>query len=172
MNTERFRIFVEALEALPEEVKSRKVNMLSTTRPMKYTAGCFAGLVYIVANDITELHKLYTYQRYNYVMWSSTLDSFLGCNFKKWAHYNPKVWDNDFGEKVFSNRVAWGVEADGVITNNHIIVHLRKAYDRWVKLDNKAYISKLDKWLGVKQPLWIQAPLTVRQKIYKKLTRR
>jgi hypothetical protein len=66
-----------ALEALPEEVKSRKVNMLSTTRPMKYTAGCFAGLVYIVANDITELHKLYTYQRYNYVMWSSTLDSFF-----------------------------------------------------------------------------------------------
>jgi hypothetical protein len=60
---------------------------------MKYTAGCFAGLVYIVANDITELHKLYTYQRYNYVMWSSTLDSFLGCNFKKWAHYNFCFFD-------------------------------------------------------------------------------
>jgi hypothetical protein len=52
MNTNNFKIFVEALEALPEEIKNNKVDMRSNFEPICGTAGCFAGLISIVANDI------------------------------------------------------------------------------------------------------------------------
>jgi hypothetical protein len=48
MNTERFRIFVEALEALPEEIKNNEVDMRSNFEPVCGTAGCFAGLISII----------------------------------------------------------------------------------------------------------------------------
>jgi hypothetical protein len=34
MNTERFKILVEALEALPEGIRKNKVNMSSTDEPV------------------------------------------------------------------------------------------------------------------------------------------
>jgi uncharacterized protein YqhQ len=47
MNTEKFKIFVEALEALPEEIKNNEVDMRSNFEPVCGTAGCFAGLISI-----------------------------------------------------------------------------------------------------------------------------
>jgi hypothetical protein len=44
---------------LPDEIKNNKVEMRSLEDPTCGTAGCFAGLISIVANDIPELKKLY-----------------------------------------------------------------------------------------------------------------
>jgi hypothetical protein len=46
MNTENFKILVDALEALPEDIKSNEVSMNSALKPNPFcgTAGCFAGL--------------------------------------------------------------------------------------------------------------------------------
>jgi hypothetical protein len=60
MNTNNFKIFVEALEALPDEIKNNEVDMQSNFEPACGTSGCFAGLISIVANDIPELKKHYT----------------------------------------------------------------------------------------------------------------
>jgi hypothetical protein len=48
----RFKILVEALEALPEGIRNNKVNMSGVDEPTCGTAGCFAGLISIVANII------------------------------------------------------------------------------------------------------------------------
>jgi hypothetical protein len=40
MKTEKFKIFVEALEALPDEIKNNEVDMQSSFEPVCGTAGC------------------------------------------------------------------------------------------------------------------------------------
>jgi hypothetical protein len=45
MNTNNFKIFVEALEALPDEIKNNEVDMNSTLKPACGTPGCFGGLI-------------------------------------------------------------------------------------------------------------------------------
>jgi hypothetical protein len=54
MNTENFKILVDALEALPEDIKNNEVAMNSALKPNPFcgTAGCFAGLISIVNNNI------------------------------------------------------------------------------------------------------------------------
>jgi hypothetical protein len=52
MNTKKFKVFVEALESLPEHIRNNKVDMQSVEQPVCGTAGCFAGLISIVAEDI------------------------------------------------------------------------------------------------------------------------
>jgi hypothetical protein len=52
MITDNFKIFIEALEALPEDIRNNHVDMKSIDEPVCGTPGCFAGLVSIVANDI------------------------------------------------------------------------------------------------------------------------
>ncbi|VVM26640.1 hypothetical protein BSPWISOXPB_4377 [uncultured Gammaproteobacteria bacterium] len=52
MNTKNFKIFIEALEALPENIRNNEVDMKSVDEPICGTVGCFAGLVSIVAKDI------------------------------------------------------------------------------------------------------------------------
>jgi hypothetical protein len=47
INTNNFKTLIEALEALPEGIRSNKVNMSSAHEPVR----CFAGLISIVAND-------------------------------------------------------------------------------------------------------------------------
>jgi hypothetical protein len=44
MNTHNFKIFVEALEALPDEIKNNQVDMNSVFEPVCGTPGCFGGL--------------------------------------------------------------------------------------------------------------------------------
>jgi hypothetical protein len=48
--------FVEALEGLPASIKADEVNIGSFLKPdhMYSDAGCFAGLISIVADDIPE----------------------------------------------------------------------------------------------------------------------
>jgi hypothetical protein len=42
MNTKNFKVFIEALEALPENVKHNHVDMKSILEPVCGTVGCFA----------------------------------------------------------------------------------------------------------------------------------
>jgi hypothetical protein len=64
-----FKILVEALEALPDEIKNNEVDMQSNFEPVCGTAACFAGLISIVANDIPELKKHYTSPIYTFSNW-------------------------------------------------------------------------------------------------------
>jgi hypothetical protein len=57
---------IEALEALPENIRNNEVDMKSVDEPICGTVGCFAGLVSIVAKDIPELKELYSLDIHNF----------------------------------------------------------------------------------------------------------
>jgi hypothetical protein len=134
MITDNFKVFIEALEALPENIRNNEVDMKSVDEPVCGTPGCFAGLVSIVANDIPELKELYSLDIHNYdfVEWSNALNVFLGCRFTNWAGRNRMVWGNSEGRRMFSDITAFGKERWDVINHNDIIVFLRGVYDRWI----------------------------------------
>ena len=152
MNTNNFKTFVEALEALPAHIKNKEVDMKSTKDPMCGDAGCFAGLISIVAEYIPELKAAYDYNSYSVSEWRHALNMFLqddleGLGFEEWAKYYPRVWGNVHGASMYCMYEAFGVEVfyepGGFGTNpvplkplTHygIIVHIRRAYDRWIKL--------------------------------------
>ena len=140
MNTNNFKIFVEALEALPESIKNNNVNMASIAEPDPVcgTPGCFAGLVSIVAEDIPELKQAYKSNYYEYNEWEEALNIFLECTFRSWANYNYKSWGNTQGRDVFCSSVAFGVEVGDSLTHNMIIIHLRKALNKWIAFENKS----------------------------------
>ena len=140
MNTKNFRIFVEALEALPEEIKNNEVDMRSNFEPICGTAGCFAGLISIVANDIPELKKNYSprdYSPINYSFsdWAKALQDFLGIGLDMWAWENPTTWGNSKGISVYAFNEAWGKKENEKLIHNDIILHLRKALDNWIKFE-------------------------------------
>jgi hypothetical protein len=155
MNTNNFKTFVEALEALPASIKSNEVNMKSTKDPACGNVGCFAGLISIVAEDIPELKGLYEANAYDFSEWRHALNMFLqdvleGLGFEDWAKYYPRVWGNVHGASMYSMYEAFGVEVfyepGGYgtrpvplkpLTHYRIIVHIRKAYDRWIALTEK-----------------------------------
>ena len=132
MNTKNFKIFVEALEALPDEIKNNEVDMQSNFEPVCGTAGCFAGLISIVANDIPELRKNYTLTNYSFSYWGRALQDFLGVGLDMWAWENPTVWGNPRGISVYSFNEAWGKSEDETLIHNDIIIHLMNAYDNWI----------------------------------------
>jgi hypothetical protein len=74
-------------------------------------------------------------------------DDLEGLGFEDWAKYYPRIWGGKLGYFMFSNPEAFGVEVfyepGGFgttpvplkpLTHYGIIVHIRKAYDRWIKL--------------------------------------
>jgi hypothetical protein len=65
--------------------------MRSLEDPTCGTAGCFAGLISIVANDIPELKKLYPARVYCFTGWAESLKRFLGVSIEVWAWENPTV---------------------------------------------------------------------------------
>jgi hypothetical protein len=152
MNTNNFKTFVEALESLPASIKADEVDMKSIKDPKCGNNGCFAGLISIVAEDIPELKGLYDYNAYSVSEWRHVLDIFLhdslaGYSFEEWAKYYPRVWGNVHGASMYCMYEAFGVEVfyepGGFgttpvplkpLTHYGIIVHIRKAYDRWIKL--------------------------------------
>ena len=132
MNTKNFRIFVETLEALPEEIKNNEVDMRSNFEPACGTPGCFAGLICIVANDIPELKKHYTSPIYSFSNWGIALHDFLGISLQTWAWENPTIWGNTSGISVYSFNKAWGKSEYETLIHNDIIIHLMSAYDNWI----------------------------------------
>ena len=138
MNTNNFKILVEALEALPEEIKNNQVDMKSVLEPICGTPGCFAGLISIVANDIPKLKQAYKGEDYHYTDWEAALNIFLECTFREWAYDNWEIWGNSKGMGVFSCSLSFGVEIYDALTHNMIIIHLRKAFDKWIDFENKS----------------------------------
>jgi hypothetical protein len=135
MNTENFKILVDALEALPEDIKNNEVAMNSALKPNPFcgTAGCFAGLISIVANDIPELKELYAGEKYCFTEWAEALKKFLGISIEVWAWENPTVWGNYRGANAYVYNEAWGKGAEETLIHNDIIIHLMNAYDNWIK---------------------------------------
>ena len=133
MNTNNFKILVEALEALPKHIRNNEVDMNSIVEPTCGTAGCFAGLISIVSNDIPELKKLYTDTAYNYHSWIIALYKFLEVDLTVWAMMNPKKWRNNLGTYMFRSGIAFGRAKDDKLTHNMIIIHLRKVLNQCIK---------------------------------------
>jgi hypothetical protein len=45
LNVSKFKVLVEALEALPEDIRSNEVDMSSTDEPTCGAVGCFTGIL-------------------------------------------------------------------------------------------------------------------------------
>ncbi len=153
MNKNKLKEFVNALDALSDDVKDWGVIMMSTDKPACGTPGCHAGLISIVAQDLPELqeiHKIHLHltnrvenqSDYHYNIWADTLAEFLG--FKDsiglgfWARDNPKLWGNKFGEGMFYRPSAFNNELFKKITHRDIINHwkqvLKNIEDEGVKV--------------------------------------
>ena len=135
MNTNNFRKFVETLEALPQDIKNREVETRTIFKPLPATIDCFTGLISIVAEDIPELKELHEGNPHGIFLWEYTLDDFLECAFPHWAWANRDFWGNPDGLGMHEYKEAFGKKKDEVLTNNDIILHLRRAFDRWVNRD-------------------------------------
>jgi hypothetical protein len=82
--------------------------------------GCFAGLISIVANDISKLEKCYHFYEYDFEMWENALNNFLECSFVEWAKDNPNIWNNKFGFHIFIKNKAWGKKENETLTHNYL----------------------------------------------------
>ena len=148
MNTNNFKIFIEALEALPQDIKDREVDMLDFESTFyKPTAenktNDFGGLISIVSKDIEGLPKLYKKTRkeigvgghkgYCSTVWIWTIGEFLDISFPGWAHENKIIWGNNFGSWVNQKKQAFGKKEDETLTNNDIIIYLRGVFERHIK---------------------------------------
>ena len=115
MNKDRLKEFVNALDALSDDVKNMDVNRNYYEEPKCGTSGSHPGLIYIVAEELPGLK--YIYKRYYFLgyvyeddfpwySWASTLAYFLGfkdrVGLMDWARDNPKLWGNKYGDYMFS----------------------------------------------------------------------
>ena len=130
LNVSKFKVLVEALEALPEDIRSNEVDMSSTDEPTCGAVGCFTGLISIVADDIPELKEIYLFSSYNCYNWKDTLYDFLECDFSKWAEHKPKIWGNAYGWHMFESAMAFGKDHGYILSHDEIIIHLRDVCNR------------------------------------------
>jgi hypothetical protein len=140
MNKDRLKEFVNALDALSDDVKDMDVEMGSTSKPSCGTPGCHAGLISIVAKDLPKLQDIYEClyflqwnirgSRYEYSIWADALAEFLGFSEEKdlecWAKDNPKIWGNKYGYDMFSARLAFTDDKSKEITHRYIIEHWKQ----------------------------------------------
>ena len=147
MNTHNFKIFVEALEALPQQIKNREVDMQGIDKPTPHNRSDFGGLISIVAENIEGLPEAYktilddanahdTYGKkdtYNSNIWTIALGDFLGESFTFWAEANQAVWGNHMGYFANTYKQAFGKEDNETLTNNDIIIYLRGVFERHIK---------------------------------------
>ena len=150
MNTHNFKIFVEALEALPDDIKNREVDMQGIDEPTPHNHSDFGGLISIVAENIEGLPEVYKgileYSRahnphcketYNSNIWTLTLDDFLGESIPFWAEANQTIWGNHMGYFLNTYKQAFDKEDNETLINNDIIIHLRGVFDRYIKLEGE-----------------------------------
>jgi hypothetical protein len=147
MNTHNFKIFIEALEALPQDIKDREVGINAFEHfynepTAKSKTNDFGGLIFIASKDIKGLPQLYKKTRkeldccrggYCSTIWVWTLGVFLDISFPGWAHKNKIIWGSNFGSWVNQKNEAWGKKKDETLTNNDIIIYLRGVFERHIK---------------------------------------
>ncbi len=135
MITTQLTKYAKALNNLPEEIKNKYINMVSTEAPTDDAIGSHEGLVSIVAEYLPELKECYNRlikqeciqeyitdeQNYSYEIWEDALDSYLGFSSNKvsdslsllgWATDNPDIWNNKYGYQMFISGKAFGQETD------------------------------------------------------------
>jgi hypothetical protein len=156
MNKDRLKEYVNALDALSDDVKDWGVAMLSTKEPACGTPGCHAGLISIVAQDLPELQDIYMPlylsesgrrgkrgNQYFFYVWADALAEFLGFkgeeDLETWAEKNPRLWGNKFGGDMFLSQSAFANGLYKKLTHRDIINHwkqvLKKVEEEGVKND-------------------------------------
>jgi hypothetical protein len=144
MKTNKLEEFVNALDTLSDDVKDMGVIMMSTNKPSCGTCGCHAGLISIVAKELSELQAIYEpiYSKecdsrgeekknhYIFSVWSSALAIFLGFKYEYelevWARKNPELWGNKYGDDMFCSRLAFTNDEDKKLTHRDIINHWKQ----------------------------------------------
>jgi hypothetical protein len=144
MNKDKLKEFVNALDALSDDVKDWDVVMMSANKPACGTPGCHAGLISIVAKDLPGLEETYlkvfkgyfkVYKDikqdfYLYSIWADALAEFLGFKGEKdleiWAAKNPKLWGNTFGRDMFISAEAFANGLFKKLTHRDIINHWKQ----------------------------------------------
>jgi hypothetical protein len=143
MNKDKLKQFVTALDSLSENIKDWDVAMISTKEPTCGTPGCHAGLISIVAKDLTEMKDTYkrllilklgikcnNFALYSFHIWADTLTDFLGFKDRfglmDWARDNPKLWGNKRGDDMFCSHLAFTDYEDKEITHRDIINHWKQ----------------------------------------------
>jgi hypothetical protein len=140
MNKNKLKQFVNALDALSDDVKDWGVIMMSTNKPACGTPGCHAGLISIVAKELPKLQEIYERlyflqwnirgSRYEYGIWADALAVFLGFknmrDLRDWAKDNPKLWGNRSGYNLFCSRLAFIDDAYKQLTHRDIINHWKQ----------------------------------------------
>jgi hypothetical protein len=114
INKGKLRQFVNALDALSDDVKDMDVYMGMGIEPLCDTPVCHAGLISIVAKDLPELQEIckddifFMYKTeiiYKWQVWVDSLADFLGfeekCDLEGWAGDNPEIWGNEHGIHMF-----------------------------------------------------------------------
>ncbi len=144
MNKDKLKEFVNALDALSDDIKDMQVDMSSTKEPVCGTPGCHAGLISIVAKELPELEEAHlkvfkihfkAYKEikqdlYVYTIWADALAEFLGfediLHLTDWAVDNPKLWGNKYGENMFSSWQAFTNDEYKQLTHIDIINHWKQ----------------------------------------------
>jgi hypothetical protein len=141
MNKNKLKEFVNALDALSDDVKDWGVIMMSTDKPACGTPGCHAGLISIVAQELPELQDIYknhiyftkgggNESNYHSCVWANTLAEFLGFidrrDLEEWAQDNPKFWGNKFGRGMFYFPSAFTDDTNKQLTHRDIINHWKQ----------------------------------------------
>jgi hypothetical protein len=143
MNKNKLKQFVNALDALSDDVKDWRVIMMSTDKPSRDTCGCHAGLISIVAENLPELQEIYKplyslecesvgkkKNHYIFSVWSTALAIFLGFkgeeDLEMWAAKNYKLWGNTFGRDMFLSQFAFTNGLYMKIKHRDIINHWKQ----------------------------------------------
>jgi hypothetical protein len=143
MNKDKLKEFVNALDALSDDVKDWGVAMISPNKPACGTPGCHAGLISIVAKKLPELQDIYMPlylseserrgkrdNQYIFYVWSTALAIFLGFKGKEdlemWAAKNYKLWGNTFGRDMFLSQFAFTNGLYKKIKHRDIINHWKQ----------------------------------------------
>ena len=140
MNTEKFRILTESMEAIPNELRSHHIEGMAAIQGMANgRAADFAYVVDIAASYIPELITRYDPDGFGYRhdQFRIALNEFLECDFVQWARDYAGVWENESGYLMFDSNEAFGKDDNEKLTVDDIIFHIRKAYDNWVELTEK-----------------------------------
>ena len=140
MDIYNFKRLVDKLEDLPEELKNSRFNLGYPSIPNCGHRGCFAGLIDVVSYDMPELYYIHRRDRWRDVFceyeptgWAYTLNTFLGCDFAKWAWANPDIWGYRYGMYIWHSKTAFGVEDYERLTQDMMIIHLRQVLNRLIK---------------------------------------
>ena len=123
MNTNNFKILVEALEALPEDIN--EVNTGTKWEP----DSLFSNLIGLVAMDILELREAFSVYGVSINFFILAVENFLDCDFKE------DICNNQQG--IDWNK-AFGKDDVDTLTHNDIIIHLRKVLDNWIAFEDKS----------------------------------